>query len=78
VTCRSFFGKWNTIFKRFNDWSLKGFFERIFKVLSDDPDMEYAMVDAMIVPVHRYGHGAKGGLKIKLLASQKEDGQPKF
>jgi len=40
------FGKWNAIFKHFNDWSLKGVFERIFKALSDDPDMEYAMVDA--------------------------------
>jgi len=72
------FGKWNTIFKRFNDWSAKGVFERIFEALSDEPDMEYAMMDAMIVPVHRYGHGAKGGLKIKLLAGQGEDGRQKF
>jgi len=25
--------------------------------------MEYAMMDAMIIPVHRHGHGAKGGEK---------------
>jgi len=68
-----FFGKWNTIFKRFNDWSAKDVFERIFKALSDDPDMEYAV----ILPVHRYGHGAKGGHKIRLLAGQKVDRQPK-
>jgi len=73
------FGKWNTIFKRFNDWSAKGVFERIFKALSDEPDMEYAMMDAMIVPVHRYGlRPQKGGHKIRLLAGQREDGQPKF
>jgi len=66
------------VFKRFNRWSAKGVFERIFNALSGDPDMEYAMMDAMIVPVHRYDHGTKGGLKIKLLAGQEVDGQPKF
>ena len=59
------FGKWNTIFVRFNDWSKAGVFERIFEAISDDPDMECAMIDGTIVPVHRHGHGAKGGLKIR-------------
>jgi hypothetical protein len=27
--------------------------------------MEYAMVDATIVKVHRHGQGAKGGLRIR-------------
>lgn len=27
--------------------------------------MEYAMVDATIVKVHRHGQGAKGGLKAR-------------
>jgi len=62
------FGKWNTIFKRFNDWSAKGAFKRMFKALSDEPDMEYAMMDAMIIPVHRHGHGAKGRWTTKILA----------
>jgi Putative transposase len=30
--------------------------------VSDDADMEYAMVDATIVKVHRHGQGAKGRL----------------
>ncbi len=59
------FGKWNTLFVRFNDWSKAGVFERIFEAVSDDPDMEYAMIDGTIVPVHRHGHGAKGGLKVR-------------
>ena len=59
------FGKWNTVFKRYSDWVKAGVFTRIFNAVSDDPDMEYAMVDATIVKVHRHGHGAKGGLKIK-------------
>ncbi len=71
------FGKWNTVFKRFDDWSKAGVFERLFAAVSDDPDMEYAMIDATIVPVHRHGHGAKGGLKIKPSASRREAGPPK-
>lgn len=71
------FGNWSTVFTRYNDWSKAGVFERIFEAVSDDPDMEYAMIDATIVPVHRHGHGARGGLKVRRLASPKADGQRK-
>ena len=71
------FGNWNTIFKRFDYWSKAGVFEAIFEAVSDDPDMEYAMVDATIVPVHRHGHGAKGGLKIRRSGNPKGDGRRK-
>ena len=33
--------------------------------VSGQPDMEYAMVDATIVKVHRHSQGAKGGLKAR-------------
>jgi transposase len=67
------FGKWNTVFRRYRDWVKADVFARIFEVLSGDPDMEYACVDATIVKVHRHGHGAKAcaersrsrGLKIR-------------
>jgi len=70
-------GEWNTVFKRCDYWSKAGVFKRMFEALSDDPDMEYAMIDATIVPVHRHGHDAKGGLKIRRLANPKAAGQPK-
>ena len=63
------FGNWNTVFKRFRDWVKADVFKRMFDAVSDDPDMEYAMVDATIVRVHRHGQGAKGGLKARLSAS---------
>jgi transposase len=72
------FGKWNTVFKRYSDWVKADVFQRIFEAVSDDPDMEYAMVDATIVKVHRHGHGAKGGLKIRPLANPKAAGRQKF
>jgi transposase len=76
------FGKWNTVFKRFRDWVKADVFKRIFDAVSDDPDMEFAMVDATIVRVHRHpsrrlqaiacratGQGAKGGLLARPSAS---------
>jgi len=60
------FGKWNTVFKRYRDWVKAGIFQRLFEAVSDDPDMEYAMIDGTVVKVHRHGQGAKGGLKAKL------------
>lgn len=59
------FGNWNTAFRRFRDWRAADVFKRIFDACSDAPDMEYAMVDATIVKVHRHGQGAKGGLKAR-------------
>lgn len=59
------FGNWSTAFRRFSDWRRADVFKRIFDALSDEPDMEYAMVDATIVKVHRHGQGAKGGLKAR-------------
>jgi transposase len=60
------FGNWNTIYKRYREWVKADVFTRLFEVCSDEPDMEYAMVDATIVKVHRHGQGSKGGLRARL------------
>ena len=65
------FGRWNTVFRRFRDWVRADVFQRMFDAVSGDPDMEFAMVDATIVKVHRHGQGAKGGLKARPLAAQR-------
>ena len=66
------FGRWNTVFKRHRDcfkrhrdWVKADVFKPLFDAASDEPDMEYAMVDATIVKVHRHGQGAKGGLRAR-------------
>jgi transposase len=38
------FGHRNSTFTRFRDWANAGVFQRLFDAVSDDPDMEYAMV----------------------------------
>jgi putative transposase len=56
------FGNWFTVYTRFWRWAQKGVWERVFNVLSDDPDFECALLDATHVRVHQHGTGAKGGL----------------
>ena len=65
------FGNWNTVFKRYRDWVKADVFKRLFDAASDEPDMEYAMVDATIVKVHRHGQGAKGGLQSQAIGRSK-------
>ncbi len=59
------FGNWNSAFRRFRRWAKNGVFERLFEVLSEEPDFEYALIDGTIVSVHQKASGAKGGLKIR-------------
>ena len=65
------FGNWNSVFTRFRDWVKADVWQRLFDAVADEPDMEYAMVDATIVKVHRHGQGAKGGLCARPLAAPK-------
>ena len=58
-------GNWNSVFQRFRRWAKKGVFERLFELLSQEPDFEYALIDGTIVSVHQKASGARGGLKIR-------------
>jgi transposase len=65
-------GNWNSVFQRFRRWAMKGVFERLFEVLSEEPDFEYALIDGTIVSVHQKASGARGGLKIRPSADREE------
>ena len=65
------FGHWNSVFTRFRDWVKADVWQRLFDAVSDEPDMEYAMVDATIVKVHRHGQGAKGGTSRQAIGRSK-------
>ena len=50
-----YFGHWHRVYVRYNRWSHKGHWTRIFAAMSAEPDLEYLMVDGSIVRVHQHG-----------------------
>ena len=67
------FGKSNSVFQRFRRWAKKGVFERLFEVLSEEPDLEYALIDGTIVSVHQKASGARGGTQNQAIGRSKGD-----
>jgi transposase len=63
------FGHWNSQFRRAQRWAGAGVFESRFKAMSDDVDLEYALINGTIVQVHQKATGAKGGLNIRPLGA---------
>lgn len=57
------FGPWKTVFNRFDQWSKRGKWTRLFETLKDDIDNEWQSLDSTINRVHQHGTGAKGGLR---------------
>lgn len=72
------FGNWNSIFRRFSRWSEKGVWQRLFAAMSDDPDLEYLILDSTVIRAHQHAAGApkaagdqaigrsRGGLSTKI------------
>jgi putative transposase len=56
-----FFGKWNSVRKRFRWWVKAGVWERIMAALAEDSDFESIIIDGTIVRAHQHAAGGKGG-----------------
>lgn len=60
------YGLWNSVFKRFNEWSKKKVWEKFLSFCIEDPDLEYVMIDATIIRAHAcaagYGEQSAQGL----------------
>ncbi|WP_460192655.1 IS5 family transposase [Thermosynechococcus sp. FA-CM-4201] len=52
------FGDFRVIHTRHIRWSKTGVWERVFNVLAEDADNEYAMIDATLVQAHQHSAGA--------------------
>ena len=55
------FGPWNTVHKRFLEWTRLGVWDDILRMLSIKADRDALIIDATFVRVHQHATGAKGG-----------------
>ena len=55
------FGPWKTVFNRFDRWSKRGKWARLFEALRTDPDDEWHSLDSTINRAHQHAAGGKGG-----------------
>ena len=81
------YGNWNSIFRRFSDWSKKDIWQYLFTFCQEDPDMENVMIDSTIVRAHACAAGygdqkaeglgrSKGGFTSKIHALVDALGNP--
>src|SRR6266853_4642955 len=59
------YGPYTTAYNRFNRWSRRGIWKRIFDALASKSHDSLYLIDSTIVKAHRAASGAKGGRKIR-------------
>ena len=55
------FGKWESIYKRFNEWSKSKKVKKLFQKLINSPDLEWIFADGSVVKAHQHSMGAIQG-----------------
>ena len=72
------FGGWRNAHRRFSRWAKSGVWANLFKALADDPDNEYAMIDATIIRAHQHSAGAlKKGASTRPSAARAAASRPR-
>src|SRR5277367_2057195 len=59
------YGPYTTAYNRFNRWSRRGIWKKIFDRLASQSRDSLYLIDSTIVKAHRAASGAKGGRKIR-------------
>ena len=71
------YGPYTTAYNRFNRWSRRGVWKRIFDRLASQSRDSLHLIDSTIVKAHRAASGAKGGRKIRRSASAEAGDRPR-
>jgi transposase len=53
------FGKYDTVYQRFNRWAKRGVWPHIMAALGGDADLEHLLLDSTIVRAHQHAAGAE-------------------
>ena len=59
------YGNWNSVFKRFNAWSRRQVWQRLFEYCAHDPDLENMMIDSTIVRAHACSAGYRKDTQVQ-------------
>ena len=59
------FGDFRVVHMRLGRWSKTGVWQRVFEVLAEEADNEYAMIDSTIVRAHQHSARVKGGMQTR-------------
>jgi transposase len=83
------YGKWNTVFTRFNEWARKNIWDQLLNFCIHEPDLESIMIDTTIIRSHPCAAGyrkdsqdaeglgrSKGGFTTKVHAKVDALGNP--
>ncbi len=71
------YGKWSTIYRRFNRWAKAGVFDRLLESLDGELDLATLMVDGTFVKVHQHGSGPPKEQALRRSADPAEGSPPK-
>lgn len=71
------YGPCTSAYNRFNRWSRRGIWKRMFDALASQSRDSLHLIDSTIVKAHRAASGAKGGRKIRRSGSAVAAGRPR-
>ena len=71
------YGPYTTAYNRFNRWSARGIWGRMFAALAAKSRDSLQMIDSTIIKAHRAAAGAKGGSAVRRSASAAAGARPR-